>query len=175
MRDNYDLSTQPHGPDISSPAFVPPFSLLAPPGGGGGGAGVFPFDVTKTNSTHFTVRTGTVNGLVPSNIATTFVMAGSGTEYVVLKVTTTDAEVTAAEIMAPTPTTPPPAMPVGSGQPPSIFYVLLAVLVDGTPFRTFGNGSVTAVAYEVYRLQKAMLTPDALPYDSYYSWRTSVT
>ena len=151
----------------------PPILDLGDPVSGGASAGAYPFDVKATNATHFTVRTGTVNGFVPTNIATSFVMVGSGTEYVVIDCVATDGKITGATISVST--TPPVGIPVVSGQPPTNFSLLIAVLVNGVPFRIIGNGSITATPFESYRLQKAMPTPDSLPYDSYYTWKTSVT
>jgi hypothetical protein len=156
---------------LNYPPAPPMFGNLS----GANGVSLYPFSVLIASSTTFTLRPGTINGFTPSNIGSTFTMTGSGTEYVVLDVTMTNAVVTGATIRTPTPTIAPAAMPVVNGSPPSSFAVLLAVLVSGKPFRTIGNGSLTATPFEAYRLERAMLTPDSLPYDSYYSWRTGTT
>ena len=131
----------------------------------------YPFDVLVQSSTTYKLRAGTINGYTPSNMGNTFTMAGSGTEYCILTVTVTNGVITGAVIS--NTSSVPAAMPVNQGQPPTSFVVLLAVLVNGSPFRTIAQGSVGAKGYEVYRLAKSMPTPDALPYDSYYSWLLS--
>ena len=133
---------------------------------------LYPFEVSKIGATSLRIRSGTINGLVPTGIAGTFTMVGSGTEYVIMTVSATNAAITGATIAVGT--TPPVVIPTTLGQPPTSFEVLLATVVNGKPVRTIGDGSLTATPVEVWRFAKAMPTPDAMPYDSYYSWRIGI-
>lgn len=170
----------------------PPFSerfdrniddLLSPEGtggaggGGGGSTGPYPFDVSfsaGSDASHntATVRPGTLNGLVPSNILTTADLSLSGSYYLVLSGVAADGEITSCSLSFPT--SAPSPMPVTVGQPPTAFdYVLGMILGNGTAlewFRTIGNGSLQAAGNEVFRVPKASPSPGTLPYDLYWTW-----
>lgn len=128
----------------------------------------YPFDCTK-NGSDVTVQYGTINSLAPYNINSTLNTGGSNNFYVLLSVTASNAQISLAGISISL--NPANAISVTLGQPPTTFEVPIAICVSGTMFRTIGPGSLVATPYEVYRLAKAMVTPDALPFDSYYSWR----
>lgn len=128
----------------------------------------YPFDC-KLSGSSLTVKYGTLNGLAPDNINSTFITGGSSNFYVLLNVTTSNAQVVNSSIIVSG--TPANVMPVQLGQPPATFSTPLAVCTSGKIFRAIGPGSLVATPYEVYRLAKSMPTPDALPFDSYYSWR----
>lgn len=130
-----------------------------------------PFTVS-ISGTSLTVSSGTVNGLVPTNINSTFIITGTGTEYFYLTVSTANAKVTSSSFAAGA--IAPSAIDVIQGQPPSSFDICIYVIVNGVPFRTIGNGSLVCTPYEAWRFAKAMTSPDSMPYDSYYSWRVSL-
>lgn len=149
---------------------LPPVFIETPEDGGT--VVFYPFDCTVTGSS-MKVRYGTINGLAPSNINSTFIISTSGTYYVLLSVTTSNAQVVSSSISVSA--SPASVMPVNLGQPPSTFDIPIALLNNGKPFRAIGPGSLVATPYEVYRLVKSMTSPDSLPYDSYYSWRLGLT
>jgi hypothetical protein len=132
----------------------------------------YPFTPT-ISGTSLTLTTGTVNGLVPTNITSTLTIIGTGTEYLQLSVSATNAQITSSSFsvsaVAPSP------IPVIQGQPPTSFDFCTHVIVNGTAFRVIGNGSLVFTPYEAWRFAKAMPTPDSMPYDSYYSWRAGLT
>jgi len=130
-----------------------------------------PFTVS-ISGTSLTVSSGTVNGLVPTNINSTFIITGTGTEYFYLTVGASNAKVVSSSLAAGA--IAPPAIDVIQGQPPLVFYICIYVIVNGVPFRTIGNGSLICTPYEAWRFAKAMTSPDSMPYDSYYSWRVSL-
>ena len=148
----------------------PPDPILITPiqDAGGGTTQSYPFDCTL-NGSSLTVQYGTINSLEPYNIYTTFSTGGASHFYVLLSMTVSNAQITLAGISISA--SPATVIPVTLGQPPTSFQVPIAVCVAGTIFRTIGPGSLVATPFEVYRLAKAMPTPDALPFDSYYSWR----
>lgn len=126
----------------------------------------------SVSGTSLTVTSGTVNGLVPTNINSTFIITGTGTEYLYLTVSTANAKVTSSSFAVGA--IAPSAIDVIQGQPPSSFDICIYVIVNGILFRTIGNGSLVCTPYEAWRFAKAMTSPDSMPYDSYYSWRVSL-
>ena len=148
-----------HGPVPTAQVSTPPNASPVPQ---------YPF-TCKITGTNLKVTAGTVNSLLPNNITSTFVIPSTGTRYVNLTVYASNAEITNVSITVDS--SPPSAISVSLGQPPTTFYINIAVIVDGVAYRTIGGGSLTATSYEVYRLAKTMTSPDSIPYDSYYSWR----
>ena len=130
-----------------------------------------PFDAI-VSGTSLKIRYGTINMLAPSNIGSTFTIPGSGTRYLVLTVTASNGAVVSSVLSIET--SPPAVLGNQIGYPQSTFAILLSVIVNLTPFRVIGPGSLQALSKEVFRVQKVMLTPDLLPYDSYYTWDISV-
>lgn len=148
---------------------VPTAQVVTPQGGGA--ATTYPF-TCKISGTTLRLTPGTVNSLVPSNMTSSFIISTSGTFYVMLDCNAVNAAITAAAIAVYS--IPPVAIPSLIAQPPTTFSVCLAVIVNGVAYRSIGNGSVSANAYEVARFAKPMPSPDAMPYDSYFSWRIGV-
>ena len=163
-------------PDLTNPvptrdvAFSgkPTSSIVLVPGDEGT---IAPF-TASVSGTSLTITSGTVNGLVPTNINSTFIITGTGTEYLYLTVSTANAKVISSSLAAGA--IAPSAIDVIQGQPPSSFDICIYVIVNGVPFRTIGNGSLVCTPYEAWRFAKAMTSPDSMPYDSYYSWRVSL-
>lgn len=137
-------------------------------GGAGGGAGPSPFDCS-VSGTDLTLRPGTINQVLPSNMFSTLTLpGGSYTRYIVLTATCSSGEVTSAALSVET--TQPVAPGVDAGSPPASFAVLLAVIVDGQVFRTIAPGSLQAQVVESFRADKASPTFGLSPYDIYYTW-----
>lgn len=131
----------------------------------------YPFTPT-ISGTSLTLTTGTVNGLVPTNITSTLTIVGTGTEYLQLSVSSANAQITSSSFSVSA--TAPSPIPVIQGQPPTSFDFCTHVIVNGVAFRVIGNGSLIFTPYEAWRFAKAMTSPDSMPYDSYYSWRVSL-
>lgn len=148
------------GPPVD-PVFITPLQ-------DSGLATSYPFDCKLVGSS-LTVKYGTINGLAPDNINSTFFTGGVSNFYVLLTVTSSNAQIVSSTLSISA--VPAPVMPVQIGQPPTSFVTPIAVCTNGRMFRAIGQGSLVATPYEVYRLAKSMPTPDALPFDSYYSWR----
>lgn len=148
------------------------FSFVWGPGGGGGGpSGPYPFDVELTGSGSpltASILPGTLNGLIPTNIFSTYPLAVPGTYYLVLAATAATGEIASCSLSMPT--SPPVGIPTVMGEPPLSFDYLLGVVIDGVWFRTIGNGSLSAAGQEVFRISKASPAPGTLPYDIYYTW-----
>ena len=183
------------GPTPPPPRMGAPFSerfdrsideITSPPspgasaGGGGGSSGPYPFDVSFTagsDSSHktATVRPGTLNGLVPTNILTTADLDVTLDYYLILSGVAADGEISSCSLSFST--SAPSPMPVTVGEPPTSFdYVLGMILGDGsacTWYRTIGNGSLQAIGSEVFRVPKASPSPGTLPYDLYWTWLLS--
>lgn len=130
-----------------------------------------PFTATVAGL-NLTLTTGTLNGLIPTNVGSTFVVSSSGTQYLLLTVTTTNAKVVSSSFSISS--SPASVIDVVQGQPPATFDICIYVIVNAVPFRVIGNGSLVCTPYEAWRFAKAMTSPDAMPYDSYYSWRVSL-
>lgn len=137
---------------------------------GGSAATEYPFDVTFTGSGTITasVRPGTVNGLLPTNYASTFALDETLVYYAILTITASDGEIASAVISFSL--TPPVGIPTVLGQPPTTFEFLFGIVSLGVWFRTIGLGSLTAEGYEVFRIDKTAPAPGTLPYEIYYSW-----
>lgn len=131
-----------------------------------------PFDLTSPSATTVTISTGTVNNVIPTNVNTPLTITGVGVEYVTLTMSATNAKVVSSSFSITT--SSPAAISVVQGQPPSSFSVCTHVLVDGSSSRVIGSGSLVFTPYEAWRLAKVMVSPDSMPYDSYYSWRASL-
>jgi len=121
--------------------------------------------------TSTTITYGTLNGVAPTNIGSTFTVPTSGTRYLVLTVYSSGGSVTSSSLSVTT--TPPSAVSDTLGYPPATLSVLLYVIVNHTLFRVIGPGSLYALSKETFRVQKSMPSPDLLPYDSYYNWLVS--
>lgn len=121
--------------------------------------------------TSTTITYGTLNGVAPTNIGSTFSVPTSGTRYLVLTGSSSSGSVTSSSLSVTT--TPPTMVAATYGFPPATFTVLLYVIVNQTLFRVIGPGSLYALPKESFRVQKSMPTPDLLPYDSYYNWLVS--
>jgi hypothetical protein len=147
--------------------------IKAKPGGATGSS--CPFDVslatTETPGTlSATLRPGSVNELLPTNIFDGFDVSSTGLFFVKLLVTSDGEKITSSEVEIdgdePEPQTPTPfALP-------SSLELLVAVIEDGTEFRTMSCGSVTLSGHEEFVTDKS---PPAEPGEStvtpWYVWR----
>lgn len=127
-----------------------------------------PFTVTMAGTT-VSVANGTLNGLIPTNISSTFSAVAGATRYLVLNVTATDGVITGSTLSLDS--SAPAAYGTRLGFPPNTFSIPLYVIISLVPYRLIGQGSLNATSVEAFRVQKVMTTPDMLPYDSYYTWQ----
>lgn len=130
----------------------------------------YPFAI-RIAGTSATFIPGTLNGLLPTNIGSTFTVSGTGTEYAVLNCLASSGVISSSSLAITS--TPPPVIGTLNGYPPNAFIILIHVIVSGIPFRMIGPSSLQALPIEVFRVQKTMTTPDQLPYDPYYTWTVS--
>lgn len=141
---------------------------------GGGGSSPLPFDVDLSGSgasvTAFFFP-GTINGLLPTNYTDTFTLDDSLVYFATLSVTASDGEIASCTLSFPT--SAPAGIPTVLGQPPTTFDYLLGIVALGVWYRTIGDGSLTAVGQEMFRIDKASPAPGTLPYEIYYSWAIS--
>ena len=145
------------------------------PGSGGSSAIPCPFDVTVkagagNNDKIANVRVGSVNQLVPDNYKQDFHFDPTGDDIQVkVKVNTDGAKVTSCTLVVdssdPNQQTPTPfALP-------SEVEILVAVIIDGTPYRIIPCGSIQLVGQEQYKTDKETpAEPGQLQYTAYYSW-----
>ena len=131
----------------------------------------WPFDISvQSNKAYF--RAGTINGFLPSNYATGTGVNNSGTEYLVLDCTSSNGKITAATFGAQG--LQPGSIQPTKGLPPTTFSLLIGVLVNGIPFKIWGNGNINATIIEAFRADRDPITPGQLPYDIYYTWQFTV-
>lgn len=141
----------------------------ARPARASGGSSPQPFDCS-VSGTDLTLRPGTINEVVPSNMFSTLVLpGGSYTRYIVLTASCSGGQVSSAALSVDL--SAPGAPAVAAGSPPTSFKVLLAIVVDGVAYRTIGAGSLSARPVEAYRVDKASPTYGLSPYDIYYTWQ----
>ena len=149
--------------------FYPPAPPMFPPNPGGAGGSItrYPFDITIAGTTA-TFRAGTINGFLPSNYSTGVTVLSSGTRYLVLNLTASNGQITAASFSADA--SQPAALTPYLGQPPISFKVLIGLSIDAVAFKIWGNGNIQADGIESFKLQKGSPVAGQLPYDIYYSW-----
>jgi hypothetical protein len=149
----------------------------APAGGGGGSAAPSPFDVIMGTPVmgvpNATFQPGTINGILPSNYASSFTLAASTTYFVTLDVTASAGQITSATLSFAS--SAPAAIPVNASSPPNSFSFMLGLLVTdalggGEWFRTIGDGSLTAAGSLVYQVNAVSPAPGTLPFTNYYTW-----
>ena len=171
----YTISSGPGGPSLnvqagtgssSSAAPTPsPFDVTLVPvevSGGSGGS-------TAPTSYTATIRPGTVNGILPSNIFDSFTIEASQTTYFKAVATTNGKVVTSVSIVAddqaPAVQVPvPQALPAG-------FEVLFAVSSHGTVFRTLARGSsIVADSNALFVADRSGWTPGHPLTETWYAW-----
>jgi hypothetical protein len=113
---------------------------------------------------------GAVGGLVPGNMFTALTVSASGTQYLVVSVTTGSGVVQAATLSISGTASSPPDQTLDA--PPTTFTHTLGVFVSGTYFRV-QNGNVSMTVEESLRVSDPTPSPFGLPYKSYYVWRVS--
>lgn len=131
----------------------------------------YPFDVVPVNSSTISLRPGSMNSLVPTNMTSNFTINPAAIQYVSLDCVASDGVFASSSISIKN--SAPAFIGIRLGYPPNAFSVALHLLVYGASYRLIANSSLQAIAKEAFRVQKIMTTPDMLPYDSYYTWELS--
>ena len=153
------------GGSASSAAAPSPFDVTLVPvevSGGSGGS-------TAPTSYTATIRPGTVNGILPSNIFDSFTIEASQTTYFKAVAATNGKVVTSVSIVAddqaPAVQVPvPQALPAG-------FEVLFAVSAQGTVFRTLAPGSsIVAGPNALFVADRSGWTPGHPLTETWYAW-----
>jgi hypothetical protein len=133
---------------------------------------IYPFDAIITDGGSGTVdiaiQPGTINGLLPTNWATTYNISNVVTRYLILSCSSSAGTITSCSLSLSS--SPPSGIPNSMGTPPTAFDYLLGIIVNGVWFRAMGPDSLAAAGSEVYRVSKTAPAPGTLPYDSYYTW-----
>ena len=155
---------------------------VAPQRGGGGAASeTHPFQVVafadpdgdpEAPSYLATVRPGTINNLLPSNIFSgaeqqEFSIASDQLQYVVLTSTTDGKRITAASLSVET-SAPAAQTPVLFGLPTSI-ETLIAVVYNTNVFQVVKD-NITLTGKIVVTTSKASPGPGELAFDTWYQW-----
>jgi hypothetical protein len=137
-----------------------------------GGAATYPFDLTLTDAgATYTgkFRPGTVNGLIPSNYLSLTGIAKTGTVYIGIVCTFSNAAVQTAVFAAGG--TAPPAYLVTKNVPPTDLSILTHVVVDGAVYRVLGTNSITVAPIKAFETDKSgTLVPGERPVDYWYSY-----
>lgn len=135
-----------------------------------------PFDITVSpNGSNFDVslRPGTVNQMIPSNLFTPITVSGVASSFVKLHCTTNGTGVTGVTVTADaTPSSPIiPTPSVGS----TTFDILIGVILPGgTSIKTLGYcASIRATLSQVFTQDKSdPPAPGISPYIRWYTWIT---
>lgn len=151
--------------------------LARRPRGGGGTsvvASVAPFDAKSINPTSNTVsfHPGTINGMLPTNWATTFSFSPGQANYVYLACEANSGAVASAMLQVGV--NPPLPIGVQQGYPQLNFNVVLGILSStGSWLRAIGPSALTAKPIEVLRTEKPTYAPGEFPFNLFYSWEVS--
>lgn len=155
-------------------------SIKQPPGGGSTPT-THPFQITSTidpesdpedPSYLVTVRPGTINSLLPTNLLdgeelNQFALAGDTLKYVVLSCTAASNVLTSCELSldssAPTGQTPL------AFALPSTYKVLLGIVYNGTVHQIV-NTNLSVSAKQAYITDKTNAVPGSLPYNLFLIW-----
>ena len=141
-------------------------------GGGGSAAVAYPLDLTLVDAgATFTgvFRPGTVNGLIPSNYLSLTGIAKTGTVYIGVVCTLSNAAVQTAVMAAGA--SPPPAYLVTMSVPPTDLSILTHVVVAGAIYRVLGPSSVSVVPSVSFVTDKTTtLVPGEKSTDTWYTY-----
>jgi len=128
----------------------------------------YPFEY-YTSGTGFGLRAGTINGILPTNIASTFGLTLNTELFVNLECESDGKTVQSAEIVAeaspPSPVTATPEIAPANFKL-NIYYISPAWV----PFRTIGTSSIAATTQEVIREPITGVAFGEMPYRPWYTW-----
>jgi hypothetical protein len=128
----------------------------------------FPFQVSVA-SFLVSVRPGTINSLLPTNIFETFSIVENTTKYVVLNGVTDGKQFTACTISLDE-TAPSAQTPVVFGLPASPKF-LLAVVRNTSVFQIISDNMLVAGKQQYIKSKAAPAAAGELPYEIYFVWQ----
>ena len=132
-----------------------------------------PFQVFKYNSTKITVRPGTINNLVPTNIFDALTITGSGVGYVVLTLSINGSDSPVSSVLSIETDYPVPSATTPSA-PPSTVKDVIAVLNDGVIFQ-IRDTNLVATSAEVFQETIDNPDPGERDYIPWYRWEVNVS
>lgn len=132
-----------------------------------------PFQVTRNDAgstKRVSIRPGTINSVVPTNIFSPLTITGSGAEYVLLTATFTgDSPVSAALSIETTIPVPSATTPTNT---PTAVKDVIAAIYDGTVYQ-IRNTNLTVTSVEVFQETVASPSPGERNYIPWYRWEVS--
>ena len=127
-----------------------------------------PVEVSGGSSYTATIRPGTVNGILPSNIFDSFTIEASQTTYFKAVAATNGKVVTSVSIVADD-QAPAVQVPVSQALPAG-FEVLFAVSAQGKVFRTLADGNIVAVSELLFVANVENWQPGMPMTENWYHW-----
>ena len=129
-----------------------------------------PWKVTRSDdglTKRVIVKPGTINSLVPTDIFEPIEITGTGTEYIVVTMTSTAGSPVSASLSKET-TYPVPSATTPSS-PPTAVTDVIAVLNDGVVYQ-IRSVNLVATSVEVYQETVASPAPGERQYIPWYRW-----
>jgi hypothetical protein len=131
----------------------------------------FPFEIsvaTDEVGPYATLRPGTINNFLPTNMFDLFDIEETGTFYVTLDIDTDGDSITGAEINVDS-ELPDSLGESAIGVAPDYFQILIGIIVDKKPFNVL-LGSIYAYPQETIQTLKYTAEPGTPYYDINYTW-----
>lgn len=148
--------------------------ILPRPGGGGGTTAAeeaCPFQLTSAATTaglNVTVGPGTINGVIPGGILSALSVPTSAIRYICIDCDTDGKAVTSAGIAV---KTSPPAPPAETAETaPTAFSFILAVVTNGTVYRTIPCNNITVPILPTLSVDKETYVAGLRNFTQYYNW-----
>jgi len=133
---------------------------------GGIGAEAHPWKATLSG-TELSVRQGTIDGILPSNIFSTLTIPDGSTRYITLNVSCTDSAPSSCTLSAETDA--PVTSITLANTPPATFKDLIAVIADGT-IHQIRDANLTATSQKVFDEPVSSPAPGEYNLVPYYRW-----
>lgn len=137
-------------------------------GGAGGITITYPFQY-YTSGTGFGLTAGTINGILPSNMATTFGLTLDTEAFVNLSCTSDGKTIQSAEITKDA-SPPSPITATPETAPTSFKLNMYYIDASGSVFRTLGTSSIAATTQEAIRETLTGVAFGEMPYRPWYTW-----
>jgi hypothetical protein len=130
---------------------------------------LLPFGITLryiNDAYQMSIAAGSVNGIIPSNMFTTFNLGGSvaGTTYIGINVTSNSGTIQSASISVGS--SPFTGQAPTANFPPASFVIPMGVIVDGVTYNLLGRNWVNATSSVVY----TSINPSSGTLTNYYVW-----
>jgi len=133
---------------------------------------LLPFGITLryiNNVYQMSIAAGSVNGIIPSNMFTTFNLGGSvaGTKYIGIDVTSSSGTIQSASISVGS--SPFTGQAPSANFPPASFVIPMGLIVDGVTYNLLGRNWVNATSSLVY----TSIDAGSGTLTNHYVWTTS--